>query len=149
MVVLDANILVYAFNKEAQERDICVAWLEATTHQGVSIGLPWVSLLAFLRIVTNSKSIPKPATIKQASDFIASLLVNENYTIIEAGQESFSIFSKLCVQVSITPKLFTDAYLASLALEQQATLVSADYDFARFVPLGLKWFNPVSGTNKK
>jgi hypothetical protein len=39
--------------------------------------------------------------------------------------------------------LVTDAQIASLALEHDAVLHTADADFLRF--RGLRWFNPVTG----
>ena len=39
--------------------------------------------------------------------------------------------------------LTTDAHLAALAMEYQATLHTTDADFARFP--GLKWENPLAG----
>ncbi len=149
MVILDANILIFSFNHEAIEHKPCASWLKGTTKAGTSMGLPWVSILAFLRVTTNPKLSPKPTSMDRAVEFIDSLLDNENYRIIEASQESFSVFAKLCAQVSVTPKLFTDVYLASLALENQATLVSTDFDFAKFVPAGLNWFNPLAKVSNK
>jgi len=46
-----------------------------------------------------------------------------------------------CARGQAMGPLLTDASLAAIAMENAATLVSTDRDFARFS--GLKWVNPL------
>jgi predicted nucleic acid-binding protein len=56
VILLDANLLVYAANHAAPEHAPARAWLDERLNASARVGLPWPSLLAFVRLVTNPKS---------------------------------------------------------------------------------------------
>jgi uncharacterized protein len=52
MILVDANLLVYAHVSSFQQHESARSWLDAEFNGNSPVGLPWNSLLAFLRIVT-------------------------------------------------------------------------------------------------
>ena len=53
MILVDANLLLYAANRAAPEHERARAWLDDRLNGTVPLGLPWPSLLAFVRLATN------------------------------------------------------------------------------------------------
>jgi len=105
------------------------------------VGLPWVSILAFVRISTNPRILELPLTTGEAIKIVSSWLARANVTVLSPGDRHWEIMQNLLVEGQATGPLVTDAHLAALAIEHGATLASADRDFARFP--GLKLLNPL------
>ena len=63
MILVDANLLIYAsvdsFPQHARARQ----WLDERLNGQAPVGLPWTSLLAYLRISTNPRVFQKPAPV--------------------------------------------------------------------------------------
>ena len=55
MIVLDANVLLCAYDATAPQHEKARAWLEDVMSSGAPVGLPWQTIGAFLRIATNRK----------------------------------------------------------------------------------------------
>jgi predicted nucleic acid-binding protein len=53
MIVVDANLLVYAVNEDSPDHKKAKSWLEAAVSGTETVGLPWIVLLAFLRLTTD------------------------------------------------------------------------------------------------
>ena len=67
MYLVDANILVYATDDDSEHHDAARDWLdEHTAGVAKSVGLPWPTLLAYLRLVTNPRIYSPPATSADA-----------------------------------------------------------------------------------
>ena len=64
-----------------------------------------------------------------------------NVAVVTASEQFWGILRKQMVDAQVSGPLVTDAALASLALEQGATLCSTDRDFRRF--RGLKLIDPL------
>ena len=67
MILVDANLLIYASYQEAVQHEAAKAWLEERLKNGGRVGLPWVSLLAFVRITTNPRVFERPLSVRQAT----------------------------------------------------------------------------------
>jgi predicted nucleic acid-binding protein len=78
-----------------------------------------------------------PDTHDQAFAFVASLAGHPNAVLLNPGRDHLRLFEGLCPATHAHGDLVTDAYLAALAVETGATVVSADRGFARFP--GLRW----------
>lgn len=141
MLLLDANLLIYAYHAESAEHTPAKAWLEAVMSGTEVVGLPWLSILAFLRITTHPRIFERPLTMEQAQDFVASWLERPQVHTVEAGADFFAILSTLLASAQIRGAMVSDAALAALAIEHGATMCTTDRDFARFP--GLKWVNPL------
>ena len=107
-----------------------------------SVGLPWVSILGFIRIATHPKILGNPLDMDGACTRIRSWLVRPQTILIHPGVRHADILFDLFKAVGGGGNLTTDAHLAALAIEHQAELHSTDADMARFP--GLRWVNPLA-----
>jgi uncharacterized protein len=142
MFVLDVNILIYTFDTSSTHHQKCYAWLTKTL-QTAQVRAPNVVLSGFLRIVTNTKIFPN-ADLSSAWEFVESLESHPNFEVLPSSVQHWLTFKQLCQTMNLSGNGFSDAFIAAFALEYNATLVSADKGFSRFVTL--KFFNPVSQT---
>ena len=60
MILVDANILIYSHVESFAQHQAARAWLDQQLNGTTRVGLPWVSLLAFLRLVTNPRVFERP-----------------------------------------------------------------------------------------
>lgn len=137
MKLLDANILLYAYDSESSQHFTCRTWLEAVFNAEETIALPWQTILAFVRIATNPRAVHRPLTGSEACGIVDSWLQRPNIVVLESGERFWEIFRAQMVEAQVTGPLVTDTALASLALEHGATLCSTDRDFRRFRALKL------------
>jgi hypothetical protein len=135
--LLDANILLYAYDSDSAHHAVCRSWLEAAFNSEEILALPWQTLLAFLRIATNSRATKKPLQSAEACKIITSWLDQANVSVIGPGDRFWELLQDQMREARITGPLVTDAALAALALEHGATLCSVDRDFRRFRNLKL------------
>jgi len=132
MVIVDANVLLYAVNEDAAHHDEARAWLDGSLTSSSGVGLPWIVLLAFLRIVTDPRIIPSPLTMDEAITQVTSWLESPAAVAIAPTSRHLGVLAGLVRDVSTGGNLVNDAHLAALAVEHDATIVSFDRDFARF-----------------
>ena len=104
------------------------------------VGLPWQSLLAFVRIVTHPRALPNPLSPGEAWSFIRDWLDAPAAWLPNPGRGYQEILGRLVSELDLRGNLVSDAALAALALENGVPVVSADSDFARFPRL--VWLNP-------
>lgn len=146
MILVDANLLIYAVNKDLPQHKQARAWWEAELSGGGDVGLPWVSLMAFLRICTNPRIFESPLSPEQATGFVDEWLDRPNVSAVAPGNAHWAIFKSLVQQAGTAGNLTTDAHIAALALEHGRTVCSADNDFKRFS--GVMHINPLAGTGR-
>jgi len=142
MILVDANILLYAVNASAGQHEPARRWLEHTLSSGDELGFPWIVLLAFLRISTHPAILEKPLPISTALEFVDSWLKQPGSSIVHPGRRHWEILRNFIDIAGTGGNLTTDAHIAALAMENSAKLCSADYDFKRFP--GLLHFNPLA-----
>jgi toxin-antitoxin system PIN domain toxin len=140
MKLLDANILLYAYNSDSVHHQACRAWLEEAFNGDDSLGLPWQTILAFIRISTNTRATSRPLTGERACSIASGWLERPNVAIIDGGERFWPLLRGLTVEAQVSGPLVTDAALAALALEHGAVLCSTDRDFRRF--RGLRLYDP-------
>ena len=105
------------------------------------VGLPWLSIIGFIRICTQRRIMRNPIQPGQAVNYVRGWLQRPNVEIVAPGPDHPEIFFRLLSELGTAGNLTTDAHLAALAIEYRAELASTDADFARF--RGLRWFNPL------
>jgi toxin-antitoxin system PIN domain toxin len=142
MILVDANLLVYAHVRSFQQHESARAWLDAQLNGNSRVGLPWHSLLAFLRIVTNPRIFQMPESMSDAWKQVEAWLDCEVAWIPEPMERHRHVLGSLLGASGMQANLVPDAHLASLAIEHGLTLCSTDGDFARFQ--NLRWQNPLS-----
>ena len=142
MILPDINLLVYAYNSDAPFHEGARSWWEDCLSETRPVGLPWVVLLGYLRLMTSRQVLKDPFEPAEALGHIRSWLERPNASILRPGSRHLDLLDSVIRQVGLSGKLTTDAHLAALAIEHQAELHSNDSDFARFS--GLRWINPLA-----
>lgn len=142
MILVDANILLYACNAEADQHSKSRAWLDEQLSGATPVGLPWLSLLGFLRIATNARAFRSPLTMASAWQQVTNWLSAETVWTPDTTERHGAVLSNLLALPGVHGNLVPDAHLAALAIEHGLTLCSTDGDFARFP--GLSWRNPLA-----
>jgi uncharacterized protein len=142
MILVDANLLIYAVNADAALNRKAKDWLEAALSGEETVGFPWTVLLAFLRLTTRPGLFRRPLRVVTAFDLMASWLDQPPATIAHPGPRHMQVLRELLLPLGAGGNLTSDAHLAALAIEHGAELCSSDSDFARYP--GLKWRNPLS-----
>jgi toxin-antitoxin system PIN domain toxin len=143
VILVDVNLLVYAWDAGAPRHEAARSWLDARLSEPARVALPWESTLGFLRVVTNPRIYAQPATITRAWQQVTDWLHCGNVWIPHAGSEHDLVLGELLGNLGGGAKLIPDAHLAALAIEHGLVLCSTDGDFARFA--GLRWMNPLQG----
>lgn len=141
MILIDANLLLYAYNTKAPQYDAARRWLESAFSGPEPVRLAWASILAFLRLSTDLRAFPHPRSMTETSAIVAEWLARPNVGIFPPTERHWSILRELMEVGQVRGPLVSDAHLAALAIEHGATLCTTDRDFARFP--GLKWMNPL------
>jgi len=142
MIVPDVNVLVLAYDSRSPQHAEARSWWERTLNGPRPIGMPWTSLLGFIRIMTHPGIMANPMRVGDAVRRVRSWLAHPRVTVIQPGPGHAETVFGLLERLGVGGNLTTDAHLAALAIEYQAELVSTDTDFARFP--GLRWFNPLA-----
>jgi toxin-antitoxin system PIN domain toxin len=141
MTIVDVNLLIYAVNEDAPYHRKAKAWLEAALSGTETVGLPWIVLLAFLRLTTRAGLFQKPLSVETAVNLLDVWLQQPSVTVPEPSPRHLRILRNLILPLGAGGNLTSDAHLAALAIEHNAELCSTDNDFARFD--GLRWRNPL------
>ena len=142
MILLDANILIYAVNKDSPLHRKAREWLETALSEGETVAFSWNVLLAFLRLTTRPGVFRNPLPAKTAFDIASAWIVQPSVTILHPGPNHLRILRDLLLPRGTAGNLTSDAHLAALAIEHGAELCSCDHDFARFA--SLKWRDPLA-----
>lgn len=140
MILVDANLLIYAKVSDFAQHEEARAWLDAELAARTGVGLPWPSLLAFVRLVSNPRIFERPLSVPEAWSQVEEWLDLAVTWIPEPTERHRSILASLVPEVG-RPELVPDAHLAALAMEYGLVLHTTDRDFARFT--GLRWLNPL------
>ena len=142
MIVPDVNLLVYAYNEDSPHHDAARRWWERCLSGNEPVGLSWVVILGFARVVSNRRAVAAPMAVGEAFSESRRWLARPNAHILVPGPSHLDVLGNLLRGTEISSALVMDAHLAALAIEHQAELHSNDWDFARFS--GLRWRNPVT-----
>jgi uncharacterized protein len=142
MRLVDANLLLYAYDPRADLHRASRAWLEDALSGTDLVRFAWLSLWAFLRISTNPRVYEHPLSMAEAERHVSSWLAQPAAGILEPGERHWETLRSLVHTGQATGPLVMDAVLAAIAIEHGATLCTTDRDFARFPRL--RWTNPLA-----
>ena len=115
MILVDANLLIYAHMKGPQH-EAARAWLDERLNATARVGLPWASLLAFTRIVTNPRAFEKPQTMPGAWSQVEAWLDCKPVWTPPETDDHAALMRKMLGTAGSRPNLMPDAHLAALAV---------------------------------
>lgn len=141
MILVDANLLLYAKFKGFEQHQQAHAWLDKQLNARYRVGLPWSSLLAFLRLSTNPRVFDAPLASEAAWEQVRQWLELPSVWVPSPTEQHAETLGRLLRETRATGKLIPDAHLAALAIEHQLVLCTTDGGFARFPTL--RWENPL------
>ena len=142
MILLDANLLIYAHVDAFPQHRAAREWLDEQLNGVGPVGMPWPSVLAFLRVVTNPRGFQHAESMADAWAQANAWLACERVWVPQPSERHAELLAGLLQLPGVHGNLVPDAHLAALALEHGLVLCSSDSDFARFP--GLRWQNPLS-----
>lgn len=141
MILVDANILLYAEDSLSPRHKKAREWWDAQLSGSGRVCLCWEVLNAFIRISTNRRVFARPLSLKEAMERVVSWLDQPNTETIRPTDAHWDTYSTMLEKGQASANLVTDAHLAALAVSHGCTLYSTDADFSRFPQL--KWKNPL------
>lgn len=144
MIVLDVNLLLYAYDSAMPQHRAAHSWVKTAFSGDELVGLPWQTVTAFLRIATDSRLPGRRFTTKEAIEIVRWWIELKNVRLLAPGERHWSIFQRIMKEGQVRGPLTTDAELAALTIEYGGVLYTTDRDFARFP--GLRWVNPLLET---
>ncbi|HEV8630274.1 MAG TPA: TA system VapC family ribonuclease toxin [Thermoanaerobaculia bacterium] len=143
MIVVDANVLIFAVDHDSPSHPRARRWIEWALSGDEVIGLPWSVLLAFIRIVTREGILRHPLGVDTALACVEAWLERPIVRVVTPTSAHFGLLAALLRDLGTAGNLTSDAHLAALAIEQGAKVCSADRDFLRFP--GVELINPLAG----
>ena len=141
MILIDANLLLYAYHPRAKQHKASQAWLESSFSGPQPVRIAWLTVWAFLRISTNPRVFESPFSVAEAEVIVNSWLEYPTVDILDPGEQHWSILCRLMKEGQTSGPLVMDSVLAAIAMEHGAVLHTTDQDFSRFPDL--KWINPL------
>lgn len=142
MRLVDANILVYAFTTSFPQHERARAWLDERLSDAVPLGMPWQSLVAFVRLVSNQRLFERPVSVATAWRQVTDWLACEVAWVPNPTPRHQAVLGELLSSTGLRAEHVPDAQLAALALEHGLAVASADTDFSRFPKVRLE--NPLA-----
>lgn len=132
MVIVDANVLLYAVDLESAYHERSRSWLDTSLAGAEAVGFAWIALLSFIRIGTNASILANAMTADEATGQVEAWLAAPAAVIAQPTPRHSALLRGLLRDTGTAGNLTTNAHLAVLALEHGADIVSYDRDFARY-----------------
>ena len=141
MDFLDVNVLINAFRRDAPRHREFADYVTSLGDGDRPFAIPAVVFSSFFRVVTHAKIFNRPSEFNDARLFAEQLHDAPRCLTVVPGPNHWAIFLDLCVRGRARGSMMTDAYLAAMAIEIGAELVTDDRGMGRWP--GLKWRHPV------
>lgn len=141
MLLVDVNPLLYALRADVPDHAAWREWLEALLAGDEAFGLSNATLAAVVRIATSPRVFKTPTPLADVFEFIDVVRDVPHFVSVEPGPKHWALFEQLVRATRSMGAVVSDVYLAALALELGAELITADHDFARFPRLRFR--NPM------
>lgn len=142
MILVDANVLLYAYDRASPHHEPSKRWFEHQLSAGLPLRFALATLLAFVRIATDQRVYEQPLTPRKACALVEDWLAQPNAQLLQPGPRAWELLGQLCREGQAKGAMVMDAHLAALALEHGAGIATTDRDFTRFP--GIKLINPIS-----
>jgi toxin-antitoxin system PIN domain toxin len=134
--------LIWAHHQQFTQHQAAREWWGQLLSEVPMVGIPWPSILAFVRVSTHNRALERPLNVRQAWAVVDTWLDRPNTWTPVPTERHRGLLGGLIVGGEARGNHVPDAHLAALALEWGLELLSADRDFARYP--GLRWRDPLS-----
>jgi toxin-antitoxin system PIN domain toxin len=142
VIVVDANLLIYSYDLDSAHHKKSLSWLEELLSGVEAVGLPWQSVSAFLRVITNRRLPGMRVSLERAVQVVDEWLQQPNVQMLVPTDQHWLVLRQMILEGRASGPLVSDAEIAAITIEHGAVLHTTDSDFARFP--GLRWKNPLS-----
>lgn len=143
MIIPDANLLIYAHDEKSVDHTAAKLWWSSVLSGSEPVGIPWVVVLAFTRLMSHPQICENPLSVEQVRGIALGWFELPQVRLIGVGEASLGRFYDLLEEAGSGGNLSTDALIALHALEHSGTVFSNDRDFGRFA--GVRRVNPLKG----
>ena len=141
MIVLDANVLLYAYDEEAELHEEARSYLVRIFSGMEPVGIPLLSLSAFLRILSQRGTGSARFSVRELIEIADEWLERDHVQLLTPGERHWLILQRMLLEGSASGRRVTDAQIAALTIEYGGILQTNDRDFGRYP--GLRWENPL------
>jgi len=141
VILLDANILLYAYDRGSIHNEFMKAWLDDRLNGVAKVGIPWATTLAFARIVTNPRIYTSPVASSTAWQQARAWLSAPAAWVPQPTERHIDMIDRIISSTSVQANDIPDVHLGALAIEHGLKLCSTDADFAKYADV--TWINPL------
>lgn len=142
VVVVDANLLIYAFDRNGKAHTKARRWLEQVLTSDDVLAVPMLAMTALLRASTHHSLDNIPERLEDAIGFIDDLLAMPNVRVLHTDAAHWNELKRVVAESGVAGRSITDAQFAALTIQHHGTFYSSDKHFRRFPRL--RWVNPLS-----
>lgn len=139
-LLVDANLVLWAHHRQFPHHEPARAWWASTLSDAPVVGVPWPTVLAFVRVSTHPRALQRPVDVTTAFSVVEGWLSRPNVITPSPTERHAPLFGQMLRSGRAAGNHSTDAHLAALAVEWGLVLASADRDFGRYP--GLRWTDP-------
>src|SRR4029453_10440941 len=132
MIVPDANLLIFAYTAPSPPHRPARRWVEDGLSGPEPVGVPWIVMLAFVRLISHPTLLEHPLTVRETEACVRQWLDCDHVRLLDPRERTSERFFSLLDEAGLGGNLATDALIAAHAEEYSATVHSTDRDFDRF-----------------
>ena len=143
MIVLHANVLLYAYDEDSELHEEARSYLVRIFSEMEPVGIPLLSLSAFLRILSQRGMGPARFSLRDLVEIAHDWFQRDHVQLLTPGERHWQILRGMLLDGNASGRRVTDAQIAALTIEYGGILQTNDRDFGRYP--GLRWENPLVG----
>src|SRR5215813_7981858 len=98
MTILDANVLLYAYNVDSPHHAAAARWVGDLFASNETVAIPLLTIWAFIRIATNARLSPQPLSANQAFGFVERWLDQPGIVVLQPGPRHLEILKRLVLE---------------------------------------------------
>ncbi len=130
---IDANVLLYASDASSAFHEPALNFLRRCAEGPELLYVPWVVVMAYLRIATHPAIFGQPLSPAEAVGNVESLLQRPNVRTLGENDGFWEVYRQVTSRVLVRGNLVSDAHLAALLIQSGVTtLWTHDREFQKF-----------------
>jgi toxin-antitoxin system PIN domain toxin len=138
LLLPDVNVLLAGFRADHGHHRPARSFLQEARTAGAVVALSDQAMAGVLRLATNCRVFVRPDQPEAVCDYLDALLEPPGQLLL-AGEMHWSRLAGLCRRLQLAGNDVPDAYLAALAMEHDAEVVTFDRGFAQYPGLRWRW----------